>query len=112
MKKRNLVVATLTLSFLMATTVFARPLNNNYSMMNRYNSDYGMTQEQYDAMNEFMEENYGYTMNDVAGSRCNMTKEQFDAMNEYMEENYGYSMNSRTFNETPTGSSNGRRSCH
>ncbi len=92
MKKRSVIISTLALSLLMATSVFAKDTtNNNYSMMGGYNSNYGMTQEQFDDMNEFMEENFGYSMMDVSDSGNRMTQEQFDDMNEFMEENYGYS---------------------
>ncbi len=136
MKKRSVLLVTVALTFLFTSTVFAksttnyncRNLSSNVdstvyaSMMNGYNSEFGMSQENFDAMNEFMEENFGYTMSDVADGSCNMTQEDFNAMNEFMKENFGYSMMDLYGTKTETqgnyrnyannSGNSTRRSCH
>ncbi len=139
MKKRSLLLVTLAISLLMTTTVFAKDITNYNcrntststrtgnsvysSMMNGYNSGFGMSQEDFDAMNEFMEENFGYTMPEVANGSCTMTQEDFDAMNEFMKDSFGYSMmdlygsrntNSQLNSNSSTNNStnSNRRSCH
>ncbi len=94
MKKRILVISTLAISFLMATSVFAAE-NTNYN----YNCDYAnarFSDEDYSAMQQFMEEKYGYSMMDRFSSENRVNQENSN-------DDFGYSANNGNYSG---------RSCH
>ncbi len=102
MKKTNIIITSLAMSLLMATTVFAaddsvNTTNRTYTMMGQT-----ITQANYDKMLSFMNNN------------------DSDGMNQFMLDNFGFTMrngancitNNSTGNRFPNSSQRTGRSCH